>query len=545
MLMKKVHSIETIITANEYEALLLENNLIKQHFPKYNIALKDGKTYPVVRITAEKVPRIFKTRHIVDDGSLYFGPFVNSGAVDTSLEYLTRIYKTRKCKRFIKRDNPCLYYHIGRCDSPCTGKVTEDEYKKSCEKIAECFSGETEKLLIDLKEKMHIAAIKKDYENAAFVRDAIFAIEDLSANDTGTIDFDGEGRDYIAFASEGLFITYSVFQMRFGKLVGRDLYRSKTAANDAESLVTFIISYYNTDRPPPLTIYTQFEKNAQNDFLHLKQYLKGHFGYDCAIVPPDSKRHEAALAMAAQNAKEDLRKRMKERGAGPALLELKTALSLSRYPETIEGFDIAQLDGRHPVASLISFNNGIPDKKNYRIFKLRTVVGVVDDFEAMREAVRRRYKRLLTEQKELPDFILIDGGIGQVNAASNILKALSLEIPVIGLAKRNEEIYLPGKSTPLVLPRRSDALRLLQRVRDETHRFATSKNTKLRTKENIESDFRNLPHIASAREKKLIKTYATMDALREALKKDGSGVLCALLGVSDSQAKEIASKIKE
>ncbi|MDR2479915.1 MAG: excinuclease ABC subunit UvrC, partial [Treponema sp.] len=494
-LLRHVHTIETIIVASEYEALLLENTLIKQHTPKYNINLKDGKTYPVIRITAGDFPRIFRTRHIIQDGSLYYGPFPNIQGVDTLLELVVKLFPLRKCKVMRKqRDGPCMYYHIGRCMAPCCGKISAKEYCCHVERVQKLLSGETESLIVDLTEQMHGASRALQFERAAQLRNAIRAIEDLAGEGSSVVDHDPEGRDYIAWADEGVLASFTVFSMRGGKMTGRELFRTRSAASEAESLELFIAAYYDPSHPPPPKLYLQsVVTETGNDSgggvsaASLAGWFRGQFNYEPELITlgkqPAEKHHAAILAMARQNALEDLRKRLKERGAGPALDELATALHLRTRPERIEGFDIAQLDGKHPVASLISFKNGVPDRKNYRYFKLRSVVGVVDDFAAMREAVQRRYSRLIRESRELPDLVLIDGGIGQVNAAREVMDELGMDSDVVGLAKRDEELWLPRAKKPVVLSRRSEALKVLQFVRDETHRFATGFNQRLRSKD--------------------------------------------------------------
>ena len=521
-LMKRTREIETIIVANEYEALLLENTLIKQHTPRYNINLKDGKSYPVIRLTAETFPRLFRTRHIIEDGSRYFGPFANVQAVDGMLYLIEKLFPLRKCRTLRKRDNPCMYFHIGRCGAPCCGKIDEAAYRIHAERAAKLLAGETESLLADLRIKMHEEAAALNFERAVQFRNAIADVENLSATST-VVDSDGTGRDYIAWAAEGLLTSFSVFSMRGGKLTGRELYRTCSAATEDDSLETFISSYYSEDRPPPAKIFLGADGlDAVGRFSNITRYFTERFGCAPEFSTPGTdgeggqKRHEAALAMARQNAVEDLRKRLKERGAGPALDELQAALNLRRRPERIEGFDIAQLDGKHPVASLVSFKNGVPDKKNYRCFKLRSVIGIVDDFASMREAARRRYSRQIREGRELPDLILIDGGIGQVNAARGVLAELGLDCELAGLAKRDEEIWLPGAREPLKLSRRSEALKILQAVRDETHRVATSLNQRLRSKETGFPLLESIDGVGPKLAARIMKRYVSLEALAAA-----------------------------
>ena len=522
-LMRHVASIETILVANEYEALLLENTLIKQHSPRYNINLKDGKTYPVIRLTAEEFPRIFRTRRIVDDNSLYFGPFPNVQLIDSLLDIIKKFFPLRKCRK-MKKHGPCMYYHIGLCMAPCVGKIQSAEYAGFVEQVKQLLAGETEALIVELTRLMHNAARELKFERAAQLRNAIKAIEALTGEGSAVVDFDPDARDYIAWASEGVLATFTVFSMRGGKMTGRDLYRTRCAAAEEESIEMFITTYYDSARLPPPHIYLQNISQGStadtekigNGFGLLYNWFKTKFDYAPELLLPLEKHHAAIHAMARQNAAEDLAKRLKERGAGPALDELARVLNLKSRPERIEGFDIAQLDGKYPVASLISFKNGIPDKKNYRYFKLRTVIGIVDDFAAMREAVQRRYSRLIREGAELPDLVLIDGGIGQVNAAQGVMQELGMDSDVAGLAKRNEELWLPAANEPVVLPRQSEALKVLQYVRDETHRFATGLNQKLRSKGLFLPILESVEGIGPKRAAAIIKAYQSLDAIAAA-----------------------------
>jgi len=528
-------SIETIIVSNEYEALLLENTLIKQHSPRYNINLKDGKTYPVVRITSGDFPRVFRTRHIVEDGSQYFGPFPNVQVLDETLAVIEKLFPLRKCRTMKKRENPCMYYHINRCLAPCCGRVEEPAYKAQVERVRKLLAGETSALIGDLNAQMQEAASALKFEEAAGFRNAIRAIESLSENNS-VADMDPENRDYIAWAEEGVFTTFSVLSMRGGRMTGRELFNSRSAANEDESLVTFLAAYYSPDRPPPPRIYLT-GLYVQVDALD--RYFREQFGYTPGLVWQEGleKRHIAALSMARQNAQEELKRRLRERGVGPALDELKRVLGLKTRPERIEGFDIAQLEGKHPVASLISFKNGVPDRKNYRYFKLRTVVGIVDDFASIREAVQRRYARLVREGKELPDLVLIDGGIGQVNAARGVMDELGIDCDVVGLAKKEEEIWLPRTAEPVRLSQRSEALKVLQHVRDETHRFATGLNQRLRSGDLYFQVLESIEGIGPKRATSIMKTYVNLEKVAAA----DSQEIAEKCGVSAAAARAAKS----
>ena len=519
ILVSKASSIEYITTANEYEALLLENTLIKEHHPRYNIDLKDDKSYPVAGITNEVFPRIIKTRRIIQDGTLYYGPFPDAGALGTFIDTLGSIYPLRRCKKMPKRRNPCMYYHIGRCAAPCCGKIDKHSYASIIDEIRDFLEEKIEVSAAKLESRMRNAAQKLEFEKAARFRDCLAALKTLRIQNA-VADFNPENRDYIGFYAEGPLVSFTVLKMRSGKLVMRDLYRTRSLKENEELISEFITAYYTEESMIPPKIFVRDKRG-----LELTQkWLSDTFGLQSLITVPEETdafgRHDASLNMAVHNAKEDIIRRMRERGDTPALEELKKLIKSDTLPMRIEGFDIAHLGGKFPVASLISFYNGNPDKKNYRIFRLKSLDGRIDDFESMREAVSRRYTRLLNEHAEMPDLIMVDGGIGQVNAAKGVLDALGLNIPLIGLAEKNEDIYFPGNSTPLSLPRRSDALRLLQRVRDETHRFATSRNQRLRTKENTVSIFTRLPHIGRRRAALITEKWATLQGLSRASVQD-------------------------
>ena len=534
ILMHSAWNIETIITSNEYEALLLENTLIKQHSPKYNISLKDGKTYPVIRITNDDFPRIFRTRRIIDDNSQYYGPFTELKKVDSMLELIDKLYPLRKCRSIKKRKSPCMYYHINRCRAPCCGRIEKTEYGLYVERIRQLLSGNSEAVIMEFTEKMHKAAHDLKFEWAAQIRNAIRAIEDIAGEDSSVVDFDPEGRDYIAWAGEGVMITFTVFSMRDGKMTGRELYRTQSAAGELESLELFITSYYDISRPPPAKIYLQ---SMLGDLGLCAQNLEAAFAYKPSFLTPAEKHHAAIMAMAFQNAAEDLRKRLKERGSGPALDELAACLQLPTRPHLIEGFDVSHLDGKYPVASLVSFRNGVPDKKNYRYFRLRSVIGIIDDFAAIGEAVKRRYSRLLKEGLEIPDLVLVDGGIGQANAAKTVIDTLGIKCCVAALAKREEEIWLPHAKNPLVLSRSSEALKLLQFIRDETHRFATGFNQRLRSKDLRLSMLESVKGIGKQRAAEIIKTFGSIENIAAANPDD----LALRCRISKTAAKSVCA----
>ena len=561
LLVSNATSIEYITTTNEYEALLLENNLIKKYNPRYNIDLKDGKSYPVLRITKEEFPRIFKTRRILQDGSQYYGPYPDVNALDTFIETIYKLYPVRHCRTFRKRDTPCLYYHMKQCKAPCCNKISKQSYCEYIGEINNLLKGKSEETIADLTDQMKAAAKELNFEKAARLRDGIKALMVLQ-NQNIVESFDSQDRDYIGYWSEGELVSFTVLKIRNGKLTGRENYRAESLNDDDDLIAEFMACYYEDIKQIPPNIY--IPKTAQPELIAkwLEEDMKVESRLYVVLNDEDTneesdfqdtdcdlpiahyafeQRDRAAINMATQNAHEDIIRRLRDRGDTPAMEELKDRLGLDVLPVRIEGFDIAHIGGKWPVASLISFYNGNPDKKNYRYFRLKTTDGLIDDFASMKEAVSRRYTRLVNDQEDLPDLILIDGGIGQVNAVESILQSLNLDIPVAGLAKRDEEIYLPGNSTPICLPKRSDALRLLQRVRDETHRFATSRNQNLRTKENTKSIFLELPGVGEKRARQLQMQFTTL----ENLAKSEEAQIAQCLHIKAFEAAEILLAAKQ
>ncbi|MEW5817246.1 MAG: excinuclease ABC subunit UvrC, partial [Spirochaetota bacterium] len=476
--------------------------------PHYNINLKDGKTYPVIRITAEDYPRIFRTRRMIQDGSEYYGPFPDVQMIDRYLELIEQLFPLRKCKGILKkRKNPCLYCHIERCRAPCCGRISREEYLKHVNRVRQLLSGETALVIQYLTEKMNSAVEKLDFEKAAGLRDSIHAVREIE-KEQQVVDFNPEVRDYIAYAVRDRFCTFIVFQMREGRLTGRDLFRTEVYGSEEDALIHFILQYYS-GKKPPIEVYLQnsFDTDA------LRTFFRKELKTEVNIYFPPQGRHSSILKMAAENAVQDVEKRFERAGHTEALKELKEILHLATLPKRIEGFDIAELEGKYPVASMVSFLNGSPDKKNYRYFHMKSLHGTIDDYEAIREVIARRYTRVLNENLEKPDMILVDGGRGQVSSACSILETLGLsDIPLFGLAKQNEEI-VPVTGEIIRLPAGSSPLRILQHVRDEAHRFATSFNQRLRGKTVSLSALESIPGIGEKRSKRLLTAFSSIEGI--------------------------------
>ncbi len=533
-LMRNTEDIDAILTSTEYEALVLENALIKKYNPQYNITLKDGKTYPVIRITNEKFPRIFRTRRVLQDGSDYYGPYPQAKAVDIYIELIHKLYPMRRCKSLKKRDNPCLYYHIKRCSAPCIGNVDEDEYGKSVKKIRTLLAGQTIGFRKELEKNMKSAAAELNFEKAAELRDALGTLDVLDAEHT-VMDFNEDARDYMDYAVSGRHIVFAVLQTREGLVADRQLYFNEYAGDAGEALPEFLLQYYaknNRPRPgvlfipeAPSPLVEQFFKEDDNNLLQ--------------IQIPEKKKDVAILAMARQNAEAELDRIIRKEGDLPALEELKRILSLPEIPLRIEGFDIAHLHGKHTVASQVSFLDGRPDKSGYRLYGIKSTDGAIDDYKSIAEVVGRRCQHLLNEESPLPDLILVDGGRGQVSAALNILKALEIDkkTALLGLAKKNEEIWLPHRVDPVWLPPGDPGLRILQHVRDEAHRTATARNQLLRSKDITLSTLEGVPGIGPARSARLMKSFKTLEGIYER----SAAEIAQTAGVGD----EVAETVRE
>ena len=545
-LLANMADIEVIITNTEYEALLLENNLIKQWKPQYNIDLKDGKTYPVIRLTAEEFPRVFRTRRMIFDGSEYFGPFPKPQQIDVYLKLIERHFplcKHRGSQK--KRAYPCLNYHMGRCAGACCGKITREEYSKIVDGVRKLLSGRSEELLRELKEKMKAASEAQEFERAAGLRDQISAIEEVSVEQR-VMKFTEEDRDYIALAPCAEALVIVVLQVREGKLLGKEVFQVAESSPDEEALTHFVARYYSERKAIPDAVYVSREVDAENLSSYLQKLAArqsteaqrgtpregapsrqpspmetaGAMGArpgaarQITVKVPQRGKHMQLLGMAEVNAREEAAKAARGAEMTAALEGLKLDLDLPDLPRRIEGFDVAHLEGTDTVASLVRFTDGRPDRRLYRAFSIRSLDGKIDDFQSIREAVARRYTRVLNEELDRPDLILIDGGKGQLSAARGILASLGLEsIPVVGLEKKQEEIFIPGRDEPLLLDEASPSLRILEAVRNESHRFATKINTKRRAKRLSLTLLEGIPGIGETRSRRLMETFGSVEAI--------------------------------
>ncbi len=511
---------EIIMTHSEVEALILECNLIKKHRPHYNIALKDDKSYPYVKVTVqEDFPRVFLTHRVLKDGARYFGPYTNVTAVHQSLKLLRRLFPLRTCKRLQER--PCLEYHIRRCLAPCVGKVDKAEYDAMIRAVLLFLEGRTEDVEKELRYRMEKAAEAYHFELAARLRDQLLAVQKVAEKQnivTGAGD-----QDAIGMARDNLGVCVQVFFIRSGKMLGREhfLLGGSEDESDEAILTAFLQQYYHRATFVPREVLLPLEL-APEDTKLLETFLteKKH-GSKVHLLCPQRGTKKDIVEMAAGNAQKylaDEAVKMHQADARTlgAVEELGRYLGLKKPPMRMECFDISHNQGSETVASMVVFEGGLPKKSDYRRFKLRTTEGKPDDFLSMREVTTRRYVGL--PEEELPDLIVIDGGKGQLSSALEIIRGAGrhMDVPVVGLAKQFELVFKEGESEPVVLPRHSQALYLIQRIRDEAHRFAITFHRKLRGKRNLVSVLDHVVGIGPKRRQALWQHFGTLAKMQAA-----------------------------
>lgn len=541
VLVGEIADLEYIVTNSELEALILECNLIKKERPRYNIRLKDDKSYPYIKVTTnEEFPRMFMTRTLKRDGNRYFGPYTDVKSAREVLSLLKRIFPVRACKRSIKdgaSERPCLNYHIERCLAPCAGYVDKETYASMVKEICLFLEGRGLKLVSSLKEKMNQAALDMQFEKAAAIRDQISAINSVIEKQRIVSD-KLDDIDAIGFASKDGVTCVQVFFIREGKLIGREHYLLEEAEElTVWQILSEFIKHYYADAffvPREILIVQESE-----DMVLLEEWLSNLKGSKVSLHVPQRGEKKQIIHMVEENASIALEQEIaiqaleKERTDG-ALFELAEVLELDSSLERIEGFDISNIQGTQAVGSMVVFQHGVSLKEDYRRFRIKTVVGP-NDYAMMQEVLRRRYFRVL-EDGLVPDLILIDGGRGQLNAALEVLDELELEfIPVIALAEREEEIYVWNRTEPIKLPRSSRALQLLQRVRDEAHRFALSYHRSLRGKGITRSVLDEIPGIGPTLKSALLKHFRSVDAIKEA----DTEQLMKVPGISKKKAQRI------
>lgn len=508
-LMLRVFDIEFFITGSEYEALLLENNLIKKYNPFYNISLKDGKTYPVVRITNEEFPRVFRTRNIVKDGSLYYGPYVNLYQMDIILKAIDQMYPLRKCKEIPLRNRrePCLFYHLKRCSGPCIGKVSLESYDEKIKEVKDLLKGNLKDFKKTMTEKMWEFARSLEFEKASYIDSVLKSLEKVEfSQDVEKLL--GDSSDYLALITEGEVSCLAIVQVREGKLLGKDIFFFENIMFEEESLTQFIWQYYEKNSVIPQEIYLSFPLEEEERGM-LERGLKERNSLNVKIINPKLGRHSRLLNLAKENARLSLASRYKEKNA---LFELQTSLSLPNLPLRIEGIDIAHIDGKYPVGVVVSFWEGKSDKKFYRLYNLKSLDGRIDDYKSIKEVIARHYSKA----EKLPDLLLIDGGKGQLSSAHSILSELGFNFPLASLAKREEEVFIIGEKQPLIFPKGNRALAILQAVRDESHRFSTKQNRRLMGKRFSTLPIEEIEGIGKVRAKNILIAFPSWESLQEA-----------------------------
>ena len=515
-MMKRAVDVEVIQTKTEMEALILENTLIKEHEPKYNIRLRDDKTYPYVKISVqEDYPRVYMTRRLERDGAKYFGPFTDVTSVHVVLKLIRQCYPLRTCKS-MKVERPCLQYHMHYCEAPCFNKISVPDYRKYIDEIIELFEGKPIPLLKEIKSKMEAAAEDLRFEDAARYRDQLSSIEKIQekqrmVTQRGDLDVLGLAVDTSMACVQLLFI-------RGGRLLGRENYFVQHDGDSSETIMTdFIKQYYGDTNFIPKELLLPMESTDRDLLTEWFTQLKGQH-VDVSV--PQRGYKMDMIKMAHENAETFLEERRRQwqhqiDKTGGAVKKLAEILDLPRLPERMECFDISHTQGTETVASMVVFEGGKPAKKEYRRFKLKTTQGKPDDFKSMAEIMERRYGN--ETDWPMPDLIIIDGGKGQLNAALPLIRAVGVtDVPVISLAKRIEEVFVEGQSESIILSHHTPELQLLQQIRDEAHRFAITYHRKLRGKRNLESILDHIEGIGPKRRKALWAHFNSLEAMKEA-----------------------------
>ena len=524
ILMSHFDSLEYIVTNSEKEALILEATLIKKHRPRYNVQLKDDKRYPYVKITSEKFPRLVITRNVTKDG-IYYGPFTDVGSVKQTVKFLKALFKIRTCRNM---DGPCLNSQIDLCYAPCDGKISQEEYGEIINKIDLFFQGKYSTIVKNLKREMAEAAANEEYEKAAVIRDQISSIEEIMEKQFVDLVDDDLDQDVIAIAQGENEVVVIIMPIRNGKIVGRDDFLMSGSQYDSSSeiLFAFIQQYYGYNRHIPKQIL--LDEDIDDKEL-LEEWLSDLRGNKVHIKVPQKGVKLRLVKMARKNA--EIIKHQKKKMEN-ALIELKKYLKLEKLPRVMEGYDISNISGEFAVGSKVSFKDGKPNKKMYKHFRMETPGP--NDFAMMEELLTRRLKMI--DRDPEPDLIVIDGGKGQLGMACAVLDKLNLtHIPIIGLAKEFEEIYLPNTKRPIIIPKNNKALHLLQQVRDESHRFAITYHRKLRSKNISASSLDDIAGIGKKRKVALLKELGSIENIKKASVED----LAKIKGMNQKTAENV------
>jgi len=572
-LVMETADLEYIVTQTELEALILECTLIKKHRPRFNVRLKDDKNYLYIKVDVPSPwPRVFTTRRMLQDGARYFGPFASSQSVRETLDLLRKLFPYITCDREITgQDNrPCLYYYIHRCLGPCIGKATPEEYRLVIDGVIRFLEGKQEKVVADLRERMTIAAESLQFERAAAYRDQLQAIERVTAKQK-VLSSRLVDQDVIALARANSDACVEVFFIRGGKLTGREHFalEGTQGSDDGEVLRSFVQQFYDSAPQVPPEIILP---DALDEMRVIEEWLHSKRGTKVSFTVPRRGTKRDLVQMATENASEALAQLRAQwladaQKTGSALVELQEHLNLPTMPLRIECYDISNIQGTSAVGSMVVFEKGVPKNSDYRRFQIKTVAGA-NDYAMLQEVLRRRFKRQRkspvpspqsavpspqspgagVEKGEeatpadtwaiLPDLLIVDGGKGQLSAAREVMVELGVDhIPTVGLAKEHEEIFAPGNPEPIVLPRTSQSLYLVQRIRDEAHRFALAYHQRLRQARGLRSALDDVPGIGPKRKAAMLKRFGSVKGIREASVED----LAAVPGMT----RALAEKVKE
>jgi excinuclease ABC subunit C len=536
-----IGDLDTIVVPTEAHALILEANLIKEYRPRFNIALRDDKSYPYIKVTVqEPFPRVYVTRRLEDDGASYFGPYTDVGSMRRSLNVVKRIFTVRSCNYDMPAQMPeraCLDYYIKRCKAPCILAQSQHDYRSMIDEVVLFLSGRPDEVVRRVTERMELAAEQLDFERAAELRDVVHHLEQME-EPTVVLEVEGGDRDVIGYARDGDDACVTLLRIRSGKLLSREQRFLENLADeqDADILAVFLAGSYvgMQERARQLLLPFDFP-----DRELIEQSLP-----DAKILIPQRGPRRDLIALAEQNARhllEELKLSSMEADerAGDPVYELGRELGLQRLPRSLICFDISTTQGTDTVGSAIWFENGRPKRAEYRKFKVKTVEGT-DDFASMHEVVKRYFERRINDQKPLPDLIVIDGGKGQLSAAHSALTEVNVtDRPLISLAKREEEIFMWGREEPLRLSRRSPALRLLQQARDEAHRFAVTYNRKRRTMRTVTSELLKVPGIGPVKRRQLLQQFGSVQGVRDA----GEDAIAKLPGFNAERAKKLLESL--
>ncbi|MCH6267770.1 excinuclease ABC subunit UvrC [Neobacillus citreus] len=534
-LVNEIEDFEYIVTSSNIEALLLELNLIKKYDPKYNVMLRDDKTYPFIKLTAERHPKLIITRKVKKDKGKYFGPYPNVGAANETKKLLDRIYPLRKCSTL--PDRVCLYYHLGQCLAPCVNEVSEEQYKQMTDEITRFLNGGYNEIKKDLTEKMQAAAEELDFERAKEFRDKIIHIETIMEKQKITMT-DFTDRDVFGYAVDKGWMCVQVFFVRQGKLIERDVSMFPIYNEPEEEILTFLGQFYqktNHFKPKEILIQDDVDLQMAEQLLEVK------------VIKPQRGQKKDLVKMAIKNAKIALNEKFSliekdEERTIKAVENLGEMLGIYT-PHRIEAFDNSNIQGTDPVSAMIVFTDGKANKREYRKYKIKSVEGP-DDYESMREVTRRRYSRALKEELPLPDLIIIDGGKGHVEAVRDVLEnELGLDIPLAGLVKdekhRTSQLMYGNPLEIVALARNSQEFYLLQRIQDEVHRFAITFHRQTRGKTAFQSLLDDIPGIGEKRKKQLLKEFGSVKKMREATLEEFREI-----GIPQNVAEELIKKLQ-